>query len=191
MTIYSALVTALWMIFIVCWAFMAVGAKKNIGSRFWGREIGLRAGVIVLVVLALRLPSFHHALWRLHAYAASNSIPRNVIGVGLCAFGIGVAIWARVYLGRNWGMPMSRKADPDLVMSGPYAYIRHPIYTGILVAVLGSAISESVFWLLPLVIFAVYFVYSARSEETLMIAQFPEQYPDYVKRTKMLIPFVL
>jgi len=60
------------------------------------------------------------------------------VGVALCALGIGLAIWARTYLGRNWGMPMSRKENPELVTSGPYAYVRHPIYTGLLIAMLGS-----------------------------------------------------
>lgn len=190
MTIYSSLVAAFWLIFIVYWAIMAVRAKKNIGSRFWWREGGLRVGVIVLIVLALRLPIFHHALRSLHAYAANPGIVRGVIGIGLCALGIGVAIWARTYLGRNWGMPMSRKADPELVTSGPYAYVRHPIYTGMLLAMLGSAICESALWWLPLVLLGLYFLYSAQREEKLMREQFPRQYPAYMERTKMLIPFL-
>lgn len=190
MTIYSSLVAAFWLIFIVYWAYMAVGAKQNIDSRFWWRDIGWRVGVIVLIVLALRLPIFHHALRSLRAYAASPGIPRGVLGVGLCALGIGVAIWARFYLGRNWGMPMSRKADPELVTSGPYAYVRHPIYTGMLLAMLGSAICESALWWVPLVLFGLYFLYSAQREEKLMREQFPRQYPAYMERTKMLIPFL-
>ena len=54
----------------------------------------------------------------------------------LVALGLGLAIWARAHIGRNWGLPMSRKAYPELVTSGPYAVIRHPIYVGILLAAL-------------------------------------------------------
>ena len=88
-------------------------------------------------------------------------------------------------------MPMTRKERPELVTSGPYAYVRHPIYTGILVAAFGSAIGTSAFGLVPFVLLGIYFVYSARKEEKLMMAQFPEQYSQYMNRTKMLVPFVL
>jgi protein-S-isoprenylcysteine O-methyltransferase Ste14 len=191
MTIYNWLIAAFWLIFIACWAVMAVGVKKKIGARFWWRESGLRVGVIVLALLARHLPVFSHALRNGRAYAASTSMLMGLIGVVFCAFGIGLAIWSRVCLGRNWGMPMSRTENPDLVTSGPYAYVRHPIYTGMLIAMLGSAIVESAFWSIPLVLFGIYFVYSARSEEKLMIEQFPKQYPAYMKRTKMLVPFIL
>ena len=191
MTIYIRLIAALWLIFIVYWAAMAVGAKKNIGARFWSREVGLRVGVLVLILLALRLPVVRQAMRNALAYAASTSVLLGAIGVVLCALGIGLAIWARAYLGRNWGMPMSRKENPELVTSGPYAYVRHPIYTGILMAMLGSAIGESPFWSIPLVLFGIYFVYSARREEKLMMEQFPEQYRAYMSRTKMLVPFLL
>ena len=109
----------------------------------------------------------------------------------LVVLGIGLAIYARVYLGRNWGMPMSRKEDPELVTNGPYAEVRHPIYSGIILAMLGSAIGDNVYWTLPLVLSVPYFIYSARREEELMLAQFAERYRDYMRRTKMIVPFVL
>jgi protein-S-isoprenylcysteine O-methyltransferase Ste14 len=87
-------------------------------------------------------------------------------------------------------MPMSRKQDPELVTTGPYAFVRHPIYTGIILMMLGSAIAASPFWVVPLILFGAYFVFSARREEAFMLAQFKEQYRDYMKRTKMLLPFV-
>ena len=159
---------------------MAMGAKKNIDARFWWRGSELRVGIIALALLALRLPNAR-------AYASTGKLT-GLIGVVLCASGIGLAVWARVHLGRNWGMPMSRKEDPTLVTSGPYAHARHPIYTGVLIAMLGSAIGVSAVWSIPLVLLGVYFVYSAWREEKLLIEQFPEQYPAYMKRTKMLVP---
>jgi protein-S-isoprenylcysteine O-methyltransferase Ste14 len=191
MTIYNRLIAAFWLILVVYWAATAIGAKKTIGARVWSREVGLRVGVLVLILLALRLPVFRQVMRNALTYAAGANALMGVVGVVLCALGIGLAIWARAYLGRNWGMPMSRKESPELVTSGPYAYVRHPIYTGLLIAMLGSAIGASPSWSIPLVLFGVYFVYSARKEETLMIEQFPEQYPAYMKRTKMLVPFVL
>jgi protein-S-isoprenylcysteine O-methyltransferase Ste14 len=191
MSIYSWLIAALWLIFIACWAVMAMGAKRTVGARFWLPQIGLRLGVLVLIVLALRIPAVRHVLHDARAHAAGVSPLLGLGGVMLCALGIAFAIYARVHLGRNWGLPMTRKENPELVTSGPYAYVRHPIYAGILVAVFGSAIGTSPFWLIPFVLLGIYFVYSARREEKLMLEQFPEQYPQYMRRTKMLVPFVL
>jgi protein-S-isoprenylcysteine O-methyltransferase Ste14 len=191
MTISHWLIAALWLIFVAYWAVMGVRAKRTIGGRFWRTEAGWRVAVVVLILLALRLPVVRHALRNTQAHAAAASPLLGLIAVVLCGFGIGLAIWARSHLGRNWGMPMARKESPELITSGPYAAVRHPIYTGIFVAMLGSAIAVSPFWLIPLVLFGIYFVYSARKEEKLMMAQFPQQYPQYMSRTKMFVPFVL
>lgn len=84
---------------------------------------------------------------------------------------------------------MSRKEHPELVTSGPYAFVRHPIYTGVLLAILGSTIGVSVSWVLPFVLAAGYFIYSARREEEVLLRQFPEQYSAYMKRSNMLLPW--
>ncbi len=191
MPIYSSLIAAFWLILILVWAVSAFGAKRSTGGRAWYREIGLRIGVLALILLALRVPAVRHALRKVRAYAVNTSLLLGMVGVVLCALGVGLAVWARVSLGRNWGLPMSRKEKPELVTNGPYAFARHPIYGGIILAMLGSAIAQSPFWLAPLVLFGGYFIYSARREETLMSEQFPEAYPAYKQRTKMLIPFVV
>jgi protein-S-isoprenylcysteine O-methyltransferase Ste14 len=85
---------------------------------------------------------------------------------------------------------MSRKRDPELVTSGPYRRVRHPIYTGILVASIGTAVALSWVWLIAVALAAVYFTYSAIAEERLLTEQFPESYLLYKSSTKMLVPFV-
>jgi protein-S-isoprenylcysteine O-methyltransferase Ste14 len=190
-TIYGWLIVSLWLVLVAYWAVSAIGAKKSTrGARVWWREAGLRLGVIVLIVLALRIPVFRQSLRNAREYAASTGLLTGALGVVLCAFGIWLAIWARVYLGRNWGMPMSRKERPELVTSGPYALVRHPIYTGMILAMFGSTIAQSIFWIAPLVLGGAYFVYSAWSEEKLMTEQFPNQYSAYKKWTKMFVPYV-
>jgi protein-S-isoprenylcysteine O-methyltransferase Ste14 len=107
------------------------------------------------------------------------------------AAGLGLAVWARVYLGRNWGMPMTEKEEPELVTSGPYRFVRHPIYSGILLGFAGSALATNGYWVIPFVACLFFFIYSARVEEGIMSSTFPTAYPSYCARTKMLIPFVL
>jgi protein-S-isoprenylcysteine O-methyltransferase Ste14 len=87
-------------------------------------------------------------------------------------------------------MPMSIKDHPELVIQGPYVYVRHPIYTGIIFAMLGSALALGLWWLIFGIVMFLYFIYSAVKEEKTMIREFPNEYPAYKKRTKMLIPFV-
>jgi protein-S-isoprenylcysteine O-methyltransferase Ste14 len=191
MTVYDWFITAFWIMFVVYWAISALGAKRTIGARGWGGGGGLRLGMIVLVLLAFHVPAVHRALRNAGLSAASFRLVAGPIGGALCALGIGLAVWARAHLGRNWGMPMSRKENPELVTTGPYRFARHPIYGGILLAMLGSTIGASIVWLLPLVLFGAYFIYSARAEEQLMLEQFPAHYAAYMKRTKMLLPFTL
>ncbi len=88
-------------------------------------------------------------------------------------------------------MPMTLKQDHELVVTGPYAYVRHPIYFGILLAMAGSVLVLSLWWILILLLNGAQFVFAARREEKLMLGRFPEQYPAYMRRTPMLIPFVL
>jgi protein-S-isoprenylcysteine O-methyltransferase Ste14 len=185
------LITASWLVFIAYWAISARGVKRNIGSRPWKKEIWLRVAIIVCAILIFEVPGLRHALWRAQRFTDEGGLAVALGGAALCVLGIAFAIWARVYLGRNWGMPMSRKENPELVTGGPYAYVRHPIYGGLLIAMLGASIGGMIVWSMPLILCAVYFVYSARSEERLMREQFPEQYPAYMKRTKMFVPFVI
>jgi protein-S-isoprenylcysteine O-methyltransferase Ste14 len=77
----------------------------------------------------------------------------------------------------------------ELVTAGPYAFIRHPIYTGLMLAMLGSTLAEAPFWLAPLIVFGIYFVYSARREERFMLERFPQRYAAYM--TKMFLPLVV
>jgi protein-S-isoprenylcysteine O-methyltransferase Ste14 len=190
-TIYRWLIAALWLIFIVFWIVSAFDAKRSVNTRTWGPEAGLRFLIIAIILLALRLPIFTHPLRHAHSYGVTIDPRLGIAGVALCALGVGLAIWARVHLGRNWGLPMSRKERPELITSGPYAFVRHPIYAGIILAMFGSAIGETIFWLIPLVLVGAYFIYSARSEEKIMAREFRDAYPAYQKRTKMLVPFLL
>ena len=90
----------------------------------------------------------------------------------------------------NWGMPMTQKENPELVTTGPYHFVRHPIYTGICLAMLGSAITGGMAWFIWFICLSIWFIYSAKKEEKYMQQRFPNQYIEYMKNTKMIIPYV-
>ena len=186
MTIYT-LLDIFWIIFILYWAISSFSAKKTI-KRDW-KSWGVRLVIFIILVVFSDTKRFHI----LHAYPpASAPFPftLQVIGLVLTFLGIALAIWARVYLGTNWGMPMSLKENPELVTIGPYSFIRHPIYTGVLLAMLGSILIVGIEWIIIFILFSLYFIYSAKKEENNMTRQFPNHYPEYKKKTKMLIPFI-
>ena len=185
------IIPGLWLLFVLYWLISARSAKRSVGGRRakW-IHIGVRIGILVLVVIALSSATLRHDLRVAQAYQLHHAL-LSVIGIILVALGVGLAVWARILLGRNWGTPMSQRVDPELVTGGPYAYVRHPIYSGVILGMIGSAIGHSVAWTLPLALVAPYFIYSARREEELMCQLFPDSYPAYMRRTYMLVPYVL
>ena len=126
----------------------------------------------------------------LKGHAATDDPWLTGIGLAIFLLGLALAVWARVYLGRNWGTPMSKKVEPELVTTGPYHTIRHPIYSGIILAMIGTAVAISFFWLIMAILLGAYFLYSAVMEERYMARLFPEAYPRYKQSSKMLIPFI-
>jgi protein-S-isoprenylcysteine O-methyltransferase Ste14 len=174
-----SIILIVWGAFWVYWLVSAVGSKEGVRNTNW-RPRGL---IAVVAIVATRVFS-PHAL-------AIHSVPVKVVGVIVFAAGLCLAVWARIYLGRNWGMPMTQKREPELVTSGPYGFVRHPIYSGILLGFAGTALATNGYWLIVFAVCLVYFLYSARVEEGIMSTTFPATYPGYRARTKMLIPFVL
>jgi len=170
-----------WAAFWTYWLVAAFSMKR--GRLAWSRELRIRAVIVVLAILLARFGAFRNQ--------GLNSDPwRAGIGLVLFADGLGFAIWARLHIGHNWGTPMSQKDDPELVTSGPYRLVRHPIYSGVLVASVGTAVALSWTWLIAVALAGVYFVYSATVEERNLTEQFPDTYPAYKRSTKMLIPFI-
>lgn len=169
-----------WLAFWVYWLTAAVGVKT--GRSQWQRYIGFRAVIAIVVVTLLRIP-------QLRGHDTHDPL-LGAIGVPIFVLGLALAVWARIYLGRNWGSPMSEKDDPELVTTGPYRWIRNPIYSGIILAMVGTAIAVSVEWLVIAALLGGFFVYSAFMEQRFLETRFPDSYPAYRRTTKMLVPFV-
>ena len=182
---FIAAITALWILFYSYWFVSAIGVKKAIRSTPWWKGAALRLLLVTVAIMLTRTLRIHQ-IFAVHP----SSIAMNIFGIVLCVAGLAFAVWARVNLGRNWGTPMSLKEGHELVTTGPYRVVRHPIYTGILVATVGTGFVVNMVWLLFSAVICTYFVYSARTEERLMMQTFPDRYPEYKKRTNALIPFV-
>ena len=184
MTIYGWLIFPLWLAAVVYWVISALRPKQGASDRWlWWREITLRLAFFALLVLAIELAALGHAVPSAEPLAITRSGWLGPAGLLLAAMGIALAIGAR-----DW---LTRPDRPELLTSGPYALVRHPLYGGLLLALLGSAMAQSSLWLLPLLLYGPAFIQSARREEHRLLEQFPERYRDYMHRTKMLLPFLL
>lgn len=126
-------------------------------------------------------------------WLGSTIIPRNIwiegLAVLLTAAGIAFAIWARFYLGENWSSAVSIKVDHELIRTGPYAWVRHPIYSGLLLAMLGTGLARGEpRGLLALILLWLGFWIKSRMEEGFMRKTFGQEYQEYSRSTGALIP---
>ncbi len=176
------------LVFAVGWAafwlyWLAAASSMKRGRVPWSRELGIRMVIAVLVIVLIHFGAFR-------SHGVSSDPWRAVLGFAFFALGLGFAIWARMHIGRNWGTPMTRKEEPELVTSGPYRLVRHPIYAGILLAGVGTAVALSWQWLIAVGLAGFYFAYSATVEERYLTEQIPDTYLAYKRSTKMLVPFI-
>lgn len=176
----DGMIGAAWVLFWLGW--LAAAGRAKSGRARWRRFAGVRLVLVVVVVVLLRA---HRIRFR-----ATHTPALQIPGLVLFAGGLALAIWARWHLGRNWGPPMTEKDDPELVMSGPYRWIRNPIYSGLILAMLGTTLAVTLGWLVPTVVVGGYFVYSALMEQRYLTHRLPQTYPAYRDRTKLLVPFV-
>jgi protein-S-isoprenylcysteine O-methyltransferase Ste14 len=183
MHVVDIVLLLVWAAFWICWIAVAVSTRAKTGRRTGGiRVAGVRVPIVLIVLVLVRV-AFNG-----HAFTGNPWLQ----GIGLAVFllGLALAVWARVYLGRNWGGPMTRKDEPELVTTGPYRTVRHPIYTGIILGMVGTTIAVSLYWLIAVVVLGAYFIYSAVMEERYLAETFPKTYPGYKRSTKMLVPFI-
>jgi protein-S-isoprenylcysteine O-methyltransferase Ste14 len=171
-----------WLVFFIAWFIMAMiygggGRRSNDAAA-----IGLRVLMLGSAYLAVRYGD---------SVRPFGAVTEGVAEVGaiVCIIGLLFAIWARVTLGRSWGMPMTLHDDPELVTSGPYRYVRHPIYTALSLMLIGTSLVYPIV-ILPCLITIVYCTFAARREERDMEQRFPA-YAAYRQRSKFIVPFLL
>jgi protein-S-isoprenylcysteine O-methyltransferase Ste14 len=188
--IYRQVIGLLWFAWAVYWMVSAVRIKAAVRRESTASRL---AHVIPLFVGGV-LMAWRDLPWGpwgpLNARLWPQSLTAYWIGLALLIAGLAFAVWARVHLGRNWSGSVTVKEGHELIRSGPYALVRHPIYTGLITAVLGTAIvSGTVRAALGLVIITLSLLRKLRTEEAFMRETFPGEYPRYSADVPALVPF--
>lgn len=176
-----------WVVWLVYWVVMAFSTKRTIerGGFVGYRLVALLAFVGCVIAGRLLHVSSQSQLWQ-------TTLALGVLTDCMVVAGAAFTVWARITLGRNWSAEVTFKQDHELIESGPYALARHPIYTGLIVMALGTAINYG-----RAIGFALFFSicgavwWKARQEERIMSRHFPDAYAEYKQRVHALIPFVL
>ncbi len=183
------IISACWIAFVAVWLVAAVSTKRTVYRE--SRAQRLRYWVL-LVIAYLLLVHGRQLPYPLNLRVIPHVAPIGWAGALLCMAGLAVALWARAILGRNWSGVVTLKEGHELVELGPYRFVRHPIYTGILTMFFATALVQGhvAGFAGVLLTFASFWIKLGR-EEKLMLQQFPERYAAYQHRAKRIIPFVL
>ena len=176
----------LWMLVGLVWLVLAM-RKKEIQER---AGVGLRLAYGLPVLAGFYLLFSNRApIPRLETRLISPNSLIDALGIALTAVGVAVAIWARLYIGDNWSSAAAVKVNHELIRTGPYAWVRHPIYSGLLLAAIGtSLVRDEVRGVLALPILWSGFWIKSRIEEQFMLKTFGPAYAEYSRSTGALIP---
>jgi protein-S-isoprenylcysteine O-methyltransferase Ste14 len=184
----SGSIQAAWLTFLAYWAIKAFGVKRTAKREgLGGRLVEVAGGAAAFILL------YNHNLPWSVLTARFRPPGREWPGAGavLTWAGVAIAIWARTVLGGNWSGIVTVKENHTLIRTGPYAVVRHPIYSGLLLALLGTGLAVGeVRGLAAAAVVFVVFVIKFRTEERFMTEQFGTEYDDYRRHTRALIPYV-
>ncbi len=178
-----------WIVFLLYWLISSFFVKKSETRRNWKSQIIWRIVIVVLVIVFIVISKNQSDLKGILQPFFSSSLVLQIIWTVLTVSGLVVAVWARTVLGRNWSGYVTYKKDHELVTGGPYKFVRHPIYTGAILMVIGTFLYyPNIFVLSFLISWSTMFMIRTKEEEKIMIKLFGKRYLDYMKKTKRLIP---
>lgn len=181
------LIPALWALWVAIWLATALSAKPTRWREPPGTAALNRLPVLVGALMLLAPQVLPVALRQ--RFISGPDAP--ALGTIFVAAGLAFSLWARWHLGRNWSGTVTVKEDHTLIESGPYRWLRHPIYTGMLVGLLGTALAIGApYGFIGTALILVGFIVKLRVEEERMRATFPGAYDRYSARTARLIPGV-
>ncbi len=181
------IIVSCWIVFIAFWYVSALRVKRVAERQDFAASLAYRIPVIIGSILIfarnirgpLSLRVLPDADWVQYG------------GALVCFAGLMVCIWARITLAGNWSSNITFKQGHELIRRGPYRFVRHPIYTGILLMYLGTAIHMGLLrGFIGVLLGLVGLWIKLREEEVVMLQHFPDQYPEYRRQVKALVPFI-
>ncbi|HEY5040855.1 MAG TPA: isoprenylcysteine carboxylmethyltransferase family protein [Verrucomicrobiae bacterium] len=183
-----SIIIVCWLVFLIYWLISALAVKRTAERKSWRSSLAYRVPVILGAILLWKreLP------YPLNLALTPHTDWAQAAGAAVCVSGLFVTIWARRTLAGNWSSDVTLKQGHELVKTGPYRFVRHPIYTGMLLMGLGMAVETARLrcWL-GLLLWGIGLWIKLKQEEALMLRHFPDEYPGYQKQTKALVPFVI
>lgn len=178
----------LWLAFGLLWLAWGLTSKRTTRRQTWRSRLPYLAMIAsafaILFVPALRPGPLGLRIW-------PNAVSTESLAAALTAVGFGIAIWARFHLGRNWSANVTIKLDHTLIQTGPYAFVRHPIYLGLSTAAAGLVVlngdaGSAIGLALLLTMYRRKFLL----EEDFMTQQFGDSYREYKRNVKALVPYL-
>ena len=186
---YESFFPAVWIVFLLYWQIKAADTKATQRIEPAASRI-LRILIFLIAIVLLSVPRL--PLSWLYVQLWPSGYWPFWLGAALTVAGLLFAVWAREHLGRNWSRSVTIKQGHELITTGPYGVVRHPIYPGILTGFLGMAIAISQVrgFIVFVLIFLVFWL-KLRMEEEWMRSQFGETYATYARQTAALVPYLL
>jgi protein-S-isoprenylcysteine O-methyltransferase Ste14 len=182
--LWRVLLTVPWVVFCVIWLIGALKTKRTVSKEPFSGRLG---------IVAMEFLGFVLVFTSQGNFGRQAIVPQTfgmaAAGVACTWLGVGLAVWARWYLGRNWSARVTLKEDHQLIRTGPYAYFRHPIYSGLDLAAIGGALAIDE-WRCVAGAFLVVTGYwlKARREESMLAAQFGSSFEEHCRHTGFLLP---
>ncbi len=186
MQVSAIIVAVCWVIVVVVWVVSAVSVKPTKERQpLFGRLFYVFLTAVAAALLNGRFHALHFSRIVL-SHTAGSCFVADVLALA----GLGIAVWARVVLGSNWSSRVTLKEGHELIQRGPYRYVRHPIYSGLLLLILGTAVLAGQLggFVAVLICFCGFWI-KLRQEEALLSKRLPG-YCEYMTRTKALVPFL-